>query len=302
MKYNWGIIGHEKQLVRIEADIESENLSHAYILAGTDSVGKFSIAKKMAGILQCENDFCHKCPTCLQVKNGNHLDTMEFADDGESIKIEQVRNIIDRLSMTGQSRYKIVLIENMERMTLEAANSFLKILEEPPVRTIFIMTTDDIRLLLSTVISRVRVIKFSSLPVNYLMEKLHELYPEKDAEAIKHASLLSLGKTGKAVDLIEQPEMLASYTKAYFDVQNFLERRNIVDRFSYVAELDGGDDRRAIFSFLEIMTHVVRTKLLEGGIEKERGMVILSKAAEAGKLIRKNVNVKLVLENLMLQL
>ncbi len=288
--------------MRIEADIESGNLAHAYVLAGTDSVGKFSIAKKMAGILQCENDFCHKCAACIQVKNGSHLDTMEFADDGESLKIEQVRALIDRLSMTGQGRYKIVLIENMERMTLEAANSFLKILEEPPAQTIFIMTTDDIRRLLSTVISRVRVVKFSSLPVNHLIEKLHELYPEKGAEAIKHASLLSLGKTGKAVDLIEQPEMLANYTKIYFDVQNFLERKNIADRFSYVSALDEEENRYAISSFLEIMTHVVRTKLLEGGIEKDRGIVILSKAAEAGRLLRKNVNAKLVLENLMLQL
>ena len=58
MKYNWSIIGHEKQLERIEKDISSGNLAHAYLLLGPNSVGKSTVARKMAGILQCENDFC----------------------------------------------------------------------------------------------------------------------------------------------------------------------------------------------------------------------------------------------------
>jgi DNA polymerase III gamma/tau subunit len=54
MRYNWSIIGHEKQLAQIELDIKSGNLSHAYLLAGPNSVGKFTVANKFAGILQCK--------------------------------------------------------------------------------------------------------------------------------------------------------------------------------------------------------------------------------------------------------
>ena len=135
MKYNWSIIGHEKQLSQLENDISSGSLSHAYLLAGPNSVGKHTVAKKMAGILQCENDFCHKCNTCIQVEHGSHVDTLVFKDDKNSLKILEVRGLLEKAMMTAQARYKIFIIQSIERMTTEAANSFLKVLEEPPPRT-----------------------------------------------------------------------------------------------------------------------------------------------------------------------
>lgn len=300
MKYNWSIIGHEKQLIELEKDIESGNLAHAYLLSGPNSVGKNTVAKKLAGILQCENDFCHKCPTCMQIERGSHLDTVELEDDKESIKIEDVRKIIDRSSMTGQSRYKIFMIQTIERMTVEAANSFLKVLEEPPPKTVFILTTNNIRTLLPTVVSRVRIIKFSSVSVAYLERKLRDLYPDCDVETLKQVGLFSLGKTGKALSLMENPEKLADTLKVYRDVQNFLAFRSIVDRFSYVEDLR--EDGSKIEAFLNMLTHVLRSKVLTGDKDTEKYLVTLSKIEEAGILLKKNVNTRLVLENLMISL
>jgi DNA polymerase-3 subunit delta' len=298
MKYNWSIIGHEKQLMQIERDISSGNLSHAYLLSGPNSVGKNTVARKMAGILQCENDFCHKCKTCIQILKGSHLDTIEMKDTKESIKIEDVRRLIDRSNMTGQSLYKIFLIQGLERMTKEAANSFLKVLEEPPVGTIFIMTTNNIRELLPTVVSRVRIIKFGSVSASYLEEKLKELYSDRPLEEIKQASLLSLGKTGKAIHLMENPDSLANYLKIYHDVQNFLSHKNYVDRFSYVEDI--ANDPSQISNFLNILTHVLRSRVLEGDQLTDNHLKSLSKIEEAGIVLKKNINTRLVLENLMI--
>jgi DNA polymerase-3 subunit delta' len=300
MKYNWSIIGHEKQLLRIEKDIESGNLSHAYLLVGSNSIGKYTVAKKMAGILQCENHFCHKCGTCVQIQKGCHVDTIELFDDGESLKIETIRDLIERLSLTGQSKYKIVLIQSLERMPPAAANSFLKILEEPPPRTIFIMTTNDIMLLLPTIVSRVRVVKFNPVSASYLMKKLNELYPGEDKEVLKQVSLFSLGRTGKAIHLMESPEALAEYVKTYHDVQNFLDHKNIVDRFSYVEDFSAEPGK--IDGFFNILKHVLRSKILEGDSLSAKYINTLSKIDEAGILLKKNVNPRLVLENLMLAL
>lgn len=300
MKYNWSIIGHEKQLLRIEKDIESENLSHAYLLVGSNSIGKHTVAKKMAGILQCENNFCHECATCIQVQKGSHIDTIELNDDGESIKIETVRELIDRLSMTRQAKYKIVLIQSIERMTPEAANSFLKVLEEPPERTIFILTTNDIMLLLPTIVSRVRTVKFSPVSVSFLTKKLQELYPNQPAEVINDVSLFSLGRTGKALHLMENPSALADYVKIYRDVQNFLNSKNVVDRFSYVEGFSLEPEK--IDGFFNILKHVLRSKVLEGDKNSTKYINNLSKINEAGILLKKNVNTRLVLENLMLSL
>jgi DNA polymerase III subunit delta' len=300
MKYNWSIIGHEKQLEMIEADIESGNLAHAYLLTGTNSIGKSTVAKKMAGILQCENDFCHKCPACVQVLNGSHIDTTEVNDDGTSIKIDQIRKLAEHLSMSRQGRYKIVLMQTIERMTIEAANSFLNILEEPPPKTIFLMTTDNVRALLPTITSRVRIVKFQGVSVGFLKEKLGQLYPNSDPEVIEHASLLSLGKTGKAVHLMENPDSLANYTKTYHDIRLFLERENVPDRFEYVEGLVAEPER--IESFLDILTHVLRSKLLDGSMGRRRCVNTISKIGETAMLLRKNVNSRLALENLMLSL
>lgn len=303
MKYNWSIIGHEKQLQQIEKDIASGNLAHAYLLSGPNSVGKNTVAKKMAGILQCGNDFCHSCNTCLQISKGCHVDTVNFEDNGESIKIEEVRKIVERLNMTRQARYKILLIQSLERMTTEAANSFLKMLEEPPEKTIFIMTTDNVRLILPTILSRVRIVKFNSVSVSYLREKLLELYPDSDKKALETASLLSMGKTGKAVHLMEHPDSLANYLKIYHDIQNFLTYRSVTERFAYVEEMTA--DPTKIDIFMEILTHVLRGRMLEGvGHSGQSSKCVkgLSKIDEAAMLLKKNINVRLVLENLMLQL
>lgn len=299
MKYNWSIIGHENQLKRIEMDIETGNLTHAYLLAGQNSVGKYTVARKMAGILQCENDFCHKCNACLQVEKGCHIDTIEFRDNGESIKIEEVRKIVERLNMTRQSPCKVLLIHKLERMTPEAANSFLKILEEPPGKTVFIMTTDNIRGLLPTLVSRVRTIKFGSVSDTFLREKLSELYPNCDEKTISQVSLFSLGKTGKAIQLMNNPDVLANYLKVYHDAQNFIDHKNIADRFAYVEELLR--DEKMVELFLDILTHILRSKMLERERLKHC-IAMLDSISEASALLKKNVNDRLVLENLMLSL
>lgn len=302
MKYNWSVVGHENQLELIEKDIESGNLSHAYLLAGTNSVGKYTVAKKMAGILQCENNFCHECPTCQQVKKGCHIDTIEFNDDGESIKIESIRKIIERLNMTRQAKYKVMLIQSVERMGMEAANSFLKILEEPPSRTIFIMTTDNIRMILPTIISRVRVVKFGAVSRDYLEAKLRELFPGSEEETLSKVSLFSMGKTGKAMQLMENPEVLANYLKIYHEVQKFLDVKSIADRFAYVEELFEEPPRVEVF--MEILTHVIRTKMLESSEAEnsEKYTKLLYKISETSRFLGKNINGKLAMENLMLEL
>jgi len=297
MKYNWSIIGHEKQLELLEKDVNSGVLSHAYLLAGPNSVGKHTVAKKLAGILQCKNDFCHKCATCKQIEIGSQVDTIELRDNGESIKIEDTRKIIERCNMTGQSNYKIFLIQGVERMTPEAANSFLKVLEEPPGKTVFVLTTNNLPGLLPTIVSRVRVINFHHVSAKYLETKLKSLYPDRDEKTIKQVGVFSLGKTGKALHLMENPESLAQYIEIYHDVQNFLERKNVVDRFSYVDNLK--EDKKQTELFLNILMHVLRSRILEGR-EVERCLNTLSKIEETGILLKKNINTRLALENLML--
>jgi DNA polymerase-3 subunit delta' len=311
MIYNWNIIGHEKQLNMLENDISTGNLSHAYFLCGPSHVGKYTVAKKLAHILQCPNNFCGTCPVCVQVRKGSHLDTMEYANNHESIKIEQVREIIGRCSMSGQSNYKIVLLQSVGRMTNDAANCLLKTLEEPPPRTVFIMTASHIREILPTIVSRARVLKFHAFSVKFLTEKLREMFPTSEEETLNNVAQLALGKTGQAIDLMNNPDELAYHLKLYKDVLYLLETQNVVERFRYVEELVEDESRRR--DFLNIMLHVLREKMLEESGKNGSGLRTqgahragfqprcwISSVENAKSLLKQNVNARLVLENLML--
>lgn len=298
MKYTWSIIGHDRELRLLEQDIATDNVVHAYIFVGPEGVGKYTIAKKMAGILQCENNFCHTCPTCIQVEKGSHIDTIELHDDGSSLKIETMRKLVETVNMTTQAKRKVVLIDSIERLTTEAANAFLKTLEEPAVGTVFIMTTNNLRAVLPTMLSRSRVIRFNNVSDVFLKEGLKQLYPEKDSAAIDRATTFAMGKTARAQNLISNPDYLETYYTVYNDVERLLDVKNLFESFAYIEEILANEERLGVF--MEILTNVLRTRILAGGEKKEHYINVLETVGRFQPLIKKNVNPRLVLENLML--
>ena len=173
------------------------------------------------------------------------------------------------------------------------------------------MTTSHVREILPTIVSRSRVLKFHLFSTEYLEEKLRELYPDSDGEIIQKVAKLSLGRTGQALDLMNHPDMLAYFLKLYKDILYLLDTNNIVERFAYVEDMV--EDEKLRRDFLGVMTHVLRSKVLEGvgGIGEVGGIgtcgaycgaycEMLSKTQDAGILLKQNVNTRLVLENLML--
>jgi len=300
MKYKWRIIGHERLVQGLENDIASNNVSHAYLFTGPEKVGKFTVAKTFAHILQCENDFCHTCKTCVQIDKNSHPDTIIFRDDGESIKIGEMREIINRLNMSAQSKYKIFIAENIERMTDEAGNCLLKTLEEPPKNTVFLFTAIYSRRVLPTILSRVRILKFHHCPEEILSKHLFELYPDADFDAIQQISKFSLGKPGIAFDLMNDPQLVSYYKTLYNDLQRFLDHDGIFDRFVYVKE--SADNPHKIGDILNILSHIIRSRILQGNDQTEKYLKILDQIDYTNFLLKHIINAKLALENLMLNI
>lgn len=280
---------------------------------GPEKVGKFSVAKTLAQILQCPNNFCHTCNICQEIKKGYHLDTLEFHDDGDSIKIEQIRALISNLNMSTVSRYKVILIDNLARMTLDAANSFLKSLEEPHPRVIFLLTSENTQELLSTIVSRTRVVKFGAVSEKILGENLRQLYPDLNEEIRDRVVALATGRPGMALKLIKDPELLNYYQRVYNDLKGFFEKPDLTSRFLYVNELVKNPGEIKVF--LEIFLHLARSLLLHKANfterpEKEFEKPILKNTEELSELtvrgqnalslLKRNINPKLLLENLLL--
>jgi len=308
LKYDWKIAGHKARIADLEKEILEQRLSHAYLFSGPEQVGKYTVAKTMAGIIQCPNDYCHECPTCKEIEKGYHSDTIEVSDDGESIKIEEVREILAKLNLSRTSQRKILLIRNLERMTLEAANAMLKTLEDPPDGVMFLMTTSREREILPTIISRVRLYVFQRLPEQKILELLKSLYPLVEPELLSQVASFSLGRPGRAVKFMREPELLEEARKMYNDVSAFVKKPDRLAEFSYAEHITKlvkeRESDRPLRDFLDTFAAVMRVKMLEeeDGPARLKTVRLMGEIQKSRDLTKRNVNTRLLLENLMLQL
>lgn len=163
-------------LKMLKNSIKKDRLAHAYLFEGTKGTGK-----REAGILLAKSVFCHSpkdgyvpCETCINCKRintGNHPDVHVVEPDGQSIKKGQIQTLQEEFSKTGvESKKKLYMIIHADRMTVNAANSLLKFLEEPHPQTVAVLITEQVQQILPTILSRCQTILFKSLSPEKLIE------------------------------------------------------------------------------------------------------------------------------------
>lgn len=157
--------------------LSKNRLPHAYLFAGNVGVGKREIAKKLAKTLYCSvcdnMEACNECRDCLRIESQNHPDVHFVSPDGKSIKIQQIRDLKEEFSYLGvESKRKIYIIEQADRMTTQAANSLLKIMEEPSDGTLIILLTEQVQQFLPTIVSRCQIVSFRPLKASERYERL----------------------------------------------------------------------------------------------------------------------------------
>jgi len=306
------IVGHQKIIKFLEESIAKDNLAHSYLFAGGDHIGKRLVAKTFAASLVYQEKPCFKCLFKTEVLERFHPDIIEVKPLKEKIGINQIRELKGRLALTPFSkRYKIIIIEEAEKLTKEAANSFLKLLEETPKSSIIILITNDLRAILPTVRSRCQILRFS-LPSlketeNYL-QKEYELSPY---EAKKFYSL-SLGRPGLAIKYLKDENLLETVKKQALSFIKFLEKKEDIE-----LELAFGIDVKVLSIWLQIVRDIIFAKLHLPGSCLVPGEKIIeisqkysfSELVEKARNIKKtifylnyNVNSQLAVENLIINL
>ncbi len=163
--------------------MERGRLPHALLFVGPEGVGKRTFALKLAQALLCERvpeaelDPCGACPGCIQVVGGTHPDLLQVArpEDRHELPIRIIRDLCLDLGMKpARGSRKVAIVDDADDMNDEAANAFLKTLEEPPPGSILILVGTATEAQLDTLLSRCRVIRFDPLPVAELAEVLIE--------------------------------------------------------------------------------------------------------------------------------
>ena len=201
------IIGQEHIKEHLMNAIESAQVSHAYIINGEKGSGKEFIANTFAMALQCEDDSsvepCMECHSCKQAVTDNHPDiiTLQHEKPG-TIGVEDVRQqiVADVFIKPYNSRWKVYIVNDAEKMSVQAQNALLKTLEEPPGYVVIMLLTSNISALLPTILSRSVILNMR--PVDdktvrkYLMERIH--VPDYQADI---CVAFARGNIGKAKHL-----------------------------------------------------------------------------------------------------
>lgn len=137
---------------------QQQRMAHALLLTGEQGLGKEHIAQLLAKTVLCHqpDEFaCGECKSCLLFQAETHSDYLWIEPDGRQIKIDQIRNMIDKLSQTAQlGKMKVACIAPAEAMNTAAANALLKCLEEPTSQTLIILISHSPKRLLPTILSR----------------------------------------------------------------------------------------------------------------------------------------------------
>ena len=173
------IVGNEKNKQLLKKIINTNNVAHSYMFVGQDSVGKFLFAKEFAKAILCisKEKMCNKCKSCIEFDTNNNPDFSIIEPDGNSIRIDQIRELTKKVyEKPVVSDKKVYIINESQVMTKEAQNSLLKTLEEPPEYVTIILVTSNENTFLPTIKSRCTKIVFNKLTKEELTNVLEKEY------------------------------------------------------------------------------------------------------------------------------
>lgn len=200
------IIGQEQIKAHLHNAVSTGKISHAYIINGERFSGKEFIARVFAMALQCEREGaepCQQCHSCRQALSGNQPDIIHVTHEKpNSISVDDIRTQVngDIAIKPYSSSHKIYIINEAEKMTVQAQNALLKTLEEPPAYAVILLLTTNVNSLLQTILSRCVILHMKPVPDELIKKFLMEQLQVPDYKADVCAAF-ARGNVGKAKQL-----------------------------------------------------------------------------------------------------
>jgi DNA polymerase-3 subunit delta' len=329
----WQVIGQARAVSLLKHGLESGGLVHAYLFVGPQHIGKMTLALDLARALNCEaaDRPCLECASCKKIDAGSHTDVQvigltqnEEEAETRRISIDQIKDLQHSASLPPfEGKHKVFIIDGAELMSIEAANCLLKTLEEPNDKITFILLTTNDRLLPTTVVSRCQCLELQPLPIAKEAAALTE-HKDMPPERARLLAGLSHGCPGWAIAAANDESILEKRNE---DLNRVVEIINAdyEERFAYVARLAAGfaQNRGAVYDILDrwldywrdlmlvklgchdMITNIDRKDELirmAGNYRLSRIKDFIKSIESAAQQLRQNVNTRLALEVLMLDI
>ncbi|GJQ50325.1 MAG: DNA polymerase III subunit delta' [Candidatus Kuenenia stuttgartiensis] len=203
------IIGQEQVLSLFKNALKNERLAHAYIFAGQEGIGKMSFARELAKKIFCQSGkidgACDNCNICKRIDADNFTDIFFLLPEKNHrvIKLEQLKYLQEILFVKPlESKHKIVIVEDADKMNEEASNCLLKTLEEPPLYAIILLIVTSLESVSETIKSRCQVVRFSPLSLKAMENILTDRF-QLDKQLAAQLALISGGSLKRAAMFME---------------------------------------------------------------------------------------------------
>jgi len=317
------VVGHEWALDLLLNGLARGRIPHALLIVGPPNIGKTTVAITFAQALNCIGNRpvpCGECVSCRKVLSGNHPDVRILDAPDKTLKISEVRELQRELSLSPhEGRWRVAVLSDFERATVEAANALLKTLEEPPAQVALVLTATESDVLLPTIVSRCQVVSLRTLSTSVVTDALISIWGAHPTRANLLAHL-SGGRLGWAVQALQDESLLARRSE-HLDHLVTLMGENRVERLAYAADLSQSPTLigevlalwlgwwRDVLLLASgspvIITNVDREDLLRqqaGQVNLRQAQRMLAQLRATVKSLDQNVNARLALEVLLLSL
>ena len=211
------LLGQDHVTKTLTNAIKNNHIAHAYLFCGPRGTGKTTAARLIAKALNCEKGVssnpCNECMSCTSITRGASMDVIEI-DAASNRGIEEIRNLREQVKFASTgSRYKVYIIDEFHMLTTEAANAFLKTLEEPPPNVIFVLATTEAHKILPTILSRCQRFDFRKISLSAILNRLNQIVvSEKIPVTEKALSAIARQAQGGMRDALSLLDQISSFS------------------------------------------------------------------------------------------
>lgn len=305
------IIGQDTAVKILSAQFRNGTISHAYIFLGENGTGKEYFAREFAKYILCENHTDDECDSCKNFSHGVHPDFI-FIDGTDGIKIEQIREAVERVSLSPNlAKRKVLLLKKAENLGIEAANALLKTFEEPPLDSVIILTAVSEKSLPETINSRGQKIKLRSISQQEAKKILIKDFGEEEVDRVV---AITEGNLAEAKKFLLNPGEMEDQQEIFSDIEILLNAKSVIEKFKVIEKYDKSKELSLLDffnKFSSIIFRILSSLLL--GKENTTGVsisddydirkltAIALKTLKISDNLEYNINLKISLEEIILE-